>query len=283
MDPYEARNLNCNMENTANMLHCTGNITVQDFILRNFSYSFGFHCFNCLGCSLRGLVYNLKIYGQTNETHCVKLSYWTADICYPYTQYGVFPNLLGGENINISQLAFGCYEHSIPFKCYLLLPKCDPVSKQMIHPCKEMCNDFLNACEHLFGYIYDCDYLPPWSGDILCLYHLVRLTGPPIVRNATVELTNETAECSCSEGFTLAGNKTIMCKSQGLWSTPPQCLLIEDTKSGSTLFVPVLIPLLSFYLLIILIIITVLICKIRKSKPRQGINGIRMQADIELK
>ena len=115
MDPYEARILNCNMENTTNMLHCTGDITVQDFKPRNFSYSFGFQCFNCLTCSLRGLVYNLKIYGQTNETHCVELSYWTADICYPYTQYGVFPNLLGGENINVSLLAFGCYEHSIPF------------------------------------------------------------------------------------------------------------------------------------------------------------------------
>ena len=122
MDSYESRILNCHVENTTKMLHCTGNITVQDFIPRKLSFSFGFQCFGCFSCSLRGLVYHFKIYGQTNETDCVELSYWTADICYPYTQYGVFPNLLGGENINISQAAFACYEHSIPFKCYLLLP-----------------------------------------------------------------------------------------------------------------------------------------------------------------
>ena len=152
----------------------------------------------------------------------------------------------------------------------------------MIHPCKEMCNDYLNACEHLFGYIYDCDYLPPWSGDIPCLYHLVRCTAPPVVKNDSVAWTNDTAEYSCSEGFTLVGNKTITCKSLGIWSTPPQCLLIEG-KPSSNLFVPILTPLVSVLILIILIITIVLICKIRsKSKRKQGVNRDRMQVGIEL-
>ena len=161
----------------------------------------------------------------------------------------------------------------------------------MIHPCREMCNDYLNECEHLFGYIYDCDYLPPWGGDIPCLYYLVRCTAPPIVTNSTVEWINDTAEYSCSEGLTLLGNKTITCKSLGLWTAPPQCLLIEGkpelkqaTASSSNLLFLALIPLLSVYILIMVITIIVVTCKIKsKAKRRQGVNRDRLQANIELK
>ena len=71
--------LRCEIDNVV-MLHCTGNITVQDFIARNFSFSFGFNCsqinpFN----SLKGLIYNFSITELTNETNCFELSH--ADIC----------------------------------------------------------------------------------------------------------------------------------------------------------------------------------------------------------
>ena len=288
MDLYESEPLNCHVDNTINTIHCTG----KDFKPRHFSFSFGFQCFNCFSCSLRGLSYNLKIYGQTNETHCLAMSPRTANTCYTYSQYGVFPNLLGHMNIDIDprDFKFECLDHVIPFICYVYLPKCDPVSKQVIHPCREMCHDYLNTCGNILGEIRDCNYLPSSNGDIPCIHHLVRCTAPPIVENATVVSTNDTAEYSCSEGFTLVGNKTVTCKSLRLWSAPPQCLLIEgkskpspDTKSGSTLFVSVLTALLSVYLLIILIIIIVVICKIRsKARRIHGVNGDQMQADMEL-
>ena len=72
LDRDASRLLVCENDNTTNTYHCTGNIAVQDFIPRHFSFSFGFKC--CLSCSLRGLVYKLRIYGQTNETNCVPLS-----------------------------------------------------------------------------------------------------------------------------------------------------------------------------------------------------------------
>ena len=49
-----------------NTLHCAGNITVQDFIRRKFSISFGFHCHGVTSTSrLKGLTYNISIYPQT--------------------------------------------------------------------------------------------------------------------------------------------------------------------------------------------------------------------------
>ena len=203
-----SRTLNCD---TDNMLHCTGNITIQDFKPRNFSFSFGFQCFNCFSCSLKGLAYNLKIYGQTNETHCMALSRRIVDFCYRYTSYGVFPNLLGVEIVDMGtwNASTGCYELAIPFNCYMLIPKCDPISKRIIPPCREMCHDYLNACNHIFRHTYNCDYLPTRDGNIPCIYYLTTCTAPPVVKNAEVVSTNDTAQYSCSEGFTLIGNKTI--------------------------------------------------------------------------
>ena len=222
LDRHESKPLKCETDNNTG-IHCTGNITVQDFIPRIFSFSFGFNCsYLCGSCSLRGLVYHLGIYGQTNKTQCVALSHRDAAICY---DYGVFPNLFGIEYVGIPLRYIECLELPLPFDCYVLIPKCDPVSKQMIHPCREMCHDFLNACNYMFGYLYNCDYLPPRDGIIPCLYGPLSCTAPPIVKNATVVSINDTAQYSCSEGLTLVGNKSITCKSLGLWTAPPQCLL----------------------------------------------------------
>ena len=285
MNQHESRPLKCETYNTTNTIHCTGNKTVQDFKPRKFSFSFGFNCsYLCGSCSLKGLVYKLRIYGQTNESHCVALSHMDTAICY---DYGVFPNLFGIEYVGIPLRPRGCLELPVPFDCYVLIPKCDPVSKQMIHPCREMCHDFLSACNYMFGYKYNCDYLPARDGNIPCLYGPSSCTAPPKVKNASVEWINETAHYSCSEGLTLVGNKTITCKSLGLWSTPPQCLLIEGKtkpESATKLFVSILTPLLSVFLVIILILVILVIGRIRsKAKQTQGINREHLQADIELK
>ena len=210
---------------------------------------------------------------QTNKIHCVA---WNARVCY---QYVAFPSLLGNEIGFISSGDEGCLDDpAIPFDCYVIVPKCDPVSKQIIHPCREMCHDYLNACNDMYGYTYNCDYLPARDGDIPCIYHLVRCTAPPVVKNATVAWTNDTAEYSCSEGFSLVGNKSITCYPLGRWSTPPQCLHIEPKQTN--LFV---LPVLTVCILIILIILIVVICKIRsRSKRKQGVNRDRMQVDVGL-
>ena len=64
--------LKCDTTRT-DTLHCVGKLTVQDFIPRQFSFSFGFLCDEISqSSSLKGLVYNTNLY-ITNETNCYDL------------------------------------------------------------------------------------------------------------------------------------------------------------------------------------------------------------------
>ena len=184
--PNHSRSLRCEMDNV-DMLHCTGNITVQDFIPRNFSFSFGFYC-SQIGptSSLKGLIYKISITNQTNETKCFELSHW--DICYRYLQYGVDVNLFGRQNnhtdrwwsaiLTDSKYNMTCYQHRVEFLCYMFVSKCDPNSKRIIPPCREMCHDYKYGCYQ--GASFDCDYLPPLAGDVPCFYEPVWCKDPPL-------------------------------------------------------------------------------------------------------
>ena len=72
LDKYHSRTLRCEGANTSKT-HCTANITIQDFIPRTFSFSFGrsYDVFNHFARfmikPLKGLIYNISIYG-TNTT-----------------------------------------------------------------------------------------------------------------------------------------------------------------------------------------------------------------------
>ena len=122
LDRHQSRPLKCLPDNNTIGIHCIGNITIQDFKPRHFSFPFGFHCQDrCASWSLNGLVYRLTIYGQTNRTKCVTLSFESAKDCYPYSQYSMFPNLLGHTHFkDLSfhyQLGYSstCYQHAVPF------------------------------------------------------------------------------------------------------------------------------------------------------------------------
>ena len=226
----------------------TGYTEVQDFIPRKFSFSFGFRCdeINPM-ISLRGLAYEVNIYG-TNETLC--LGVHTNSTCYHYAQYGVTPNLMG-RHIVVHEMFFSqnrileflfkyktnCYQHFHEFSCYVNIPKCDPISKQVIHPC--MCYDAKNACGSFKK--FNCDYLQSFNGSVECLYYSVWCGEPPKVQNATVSINcsniahihylNDKTEYSCDEGFEMEGNKTITCMYSGHWSTPPKCSLKQMIQS----------------------------------------------------
>ena len=100
--------LTCGIENTTNMIHCTGNITVQDFTPRNLTFSFGFKCKLVWRyiVSLRGLLYKMRIH-VTNETECVRLPRLpTNHTCHRYVQHGMFPNLSGTKYLSSLQRSF---------------------------------------------------------------------------------------------------------------------------------------------------------------------------------
>ena len=282
LDRQASRPLKCLNDNSTS-IHCTGDITIQDFKPRHFSFSFGFKCgCRCRSCSLRGLVYDLRIYGQTNETICAYLD--STHLCHPFKRHGVFPNLLGYTKFKDYSFTYQkgysstCYQHDFLFLCHLYLPICN--FTRIIPPCREMCHDYLNACRHLVGYEYDCDYLPRKIGNIPCFHRFIGCNAPPSVENAVVVRRDDTAEFSCSEGFTLVGYTNITCMLSGKWSRPPHCVpasLEEETPK-------LLVPLLSVFVLVILIVIITLICRIKlKAKRTQPVNRDQMQADIEPK
>ena len=277
--------LNCHVDN---FTHCHGNITVQDFKPRNFSFSFGFNCSRITPISsLRGLVYNISIRGQTNETNCFELLH--ADICYRYLQYGADFNLFGRENkktdrwwsviLTDSKYSLSCYQHSIEFLCYMFVSKCDPNSKKIIPPCREMCHDYKYGC--FKGASFDCDYLPSLVDDVPCFYEPVWCKEPPIVKNAEVftnftkkgsYLLPVTAEYSCSEGFKLYGNQIISCLRSGDWSKPPHCL--TEPKSH---FLLILLPSLLIPLTILLLIATSIYH--HRMKGKDVVKGKHVQSD----
>ena len=140
------------------------------------------------------------------------------------------------------------------------LPKCDPLTKQVMHPCREMCWDFLEGCRKKFRDILDkidmksvhnshtylhlkfreksqlvnCDYLPPSNGNIPCFYKPVTCDSPPDVTNGTRILNatrkntyelHDVVQCKCvDETFKMIGNRSITCLYSGEWSHPtPKC------------------------------------------------------------
>ena len=186
VNPGVSRFLKCDEERTGTV-HCTGNITVQEFFPRMFSFSFGFNCgWIAPTVSLAGLIYNISFYG-TNDTDCFKLE--TGDPCTRYIQYGMNFSLHGEYN-NRSKDWFDfylfkllnyhatCYQHTQELLCGMLIPKCDPNSKQVIVPCSEMCHDFRTGCNNFNNYLnylipYDCNYLPSLSGNVPCFYESI--------------------------------------------------------------------------------------------------------------
>ena len=190
-------------------IHCKGNISIKDFQPRNFAFSFGFYCDQITAnSSLKGLVYNISIYEQTNVTSCIYLPRKVRHLCSRYFVHGLIPYLIGLEDMVDVLSHWGmitsyatifmelCYQHLQELMCHIVVPKCDPVSGQVIHPCREMCYDFKNACSKitLSMSIYlsekmphiktnnnkmvlditaigaDCEYLPSSRDNISCLY-----------------------------------------------------------------------------------------------------------------
>ena len=286
------RNKNCKL-GVNNTRHCVGRITVQDFIPRIISFSFGFWCKHIdypwlYGhVSLKRLTFNITIYRQTEGVSCFPL---TGDsICRNYYKYAGLPNLLGVEHITDSSLSsmmgdsFQCYQHRIELFCHLYTPRC---SGYLFHPCREMCHDYHRACGN-DRFDMNCNYLPSLNDGIQCYDKKVICDHPMIVKNGAVfvNTTNkrvQIAKYSCNEGFRLEGNSTVTCLYTGEWSSePPVCL--AETPIQKT-WVQVLIALFILYIVVMVVIIIVVIHRMRlKSAKEVGFQGEQVETDIELK
>ena len=273
--------------------HCAGNITVQDFIRRNFSISFGFRCRDVKPTtSLKGLIFNITIYPQREGVTCFPL---TGDsICRNYYGYGGFPNLLGDEHIGDSSLSslirksFQCYQYPIELFCRLYIPRCR--WGNLVHPCREMCHDYFRACSN-DTLDMNCDYLPSRTDGIqcydkkmICSYAHLTIQNGTVVSYGTTERTY-TAEFFCKRGFTLEGNSTITCLYSGEWSSElPVCLPVAEDTARSESWVLILTTIFILYIVAVVVVIVAVIYKIRlKAMDKIGLQREQVEIDIELK
>ena len=267
-------------------IKCTGKTTIQDYVPRNYAISFGFYCDFKGMSTLKGLEYNISIYDQSNETKCspVPHEHYNDVDCRDFYSHMSLPNVIGNTDFKsilavinylksleaalnfVLEPAFTkplCYKHLVEALCHTVLPKCDPDSGQVIHPCKETCEELIDGCiekslfilhslgvlnkrflahlaqningDYRSNNLINCDYLPSCLGTIPCFYKPVTCHGPPpSVTNATIVTefspTNiyvapAKIEYSCqNETLQMKDGNGSTCLYSGQWSDPPQCV-----------------------------------------------------------
>ena len=166
----------------------------------------------------------------------------------------------------------------------LYLPKCDPVTQQVIHPCREMCKDVIEGCwqklwallarmssefrytNHFLFFasieklnFINCDYLPSLHGSVPCFYKNVTCDSPPDVTNGTriinateknvYELYDVVQYACLNETFTMKGKSAITCLYSGEWSHPPPTCIPQGINFLNALHIvlPVLIASVIIY------------------------------------
>ena len=301
--------------------NCHSKTIVQDFIPRNYGFSIGCRCGRPAQVApVQGLAYNISIYDQSNKTECrsrsipihrsiMEQNHFTKYCANLYSLMSL-PNLIGDQNwkqslrwteafLLIESVSFGllakdlkkCYKYFSEFMCHVVVPKCDPDTEQVIHPCKETCYEIGEACfknillilrqlntsnEALLmnwtrigsssRELLNCDYLPSNGGPIPCFHKQVTCQSPPNVSNTKVSLANSTytakseVKYMCQSGiFQMEGNNTSTCLYSGQWSELPKC---NPRKMTSDIhpFVIVL-PLFIIPFIIVMATVTISYCK----------------------
>ena len=303
-----------------------GTVSVQDYIPRNFYLTFGFHCDVPSIYPLQELRYNISFTKQSNETNtCTNYSVLRfAEKCSRFYHETSVPNLVGGETVSdilnslkqsraIQTLVFSdetCYQHLSEVVCYIMLPKCDPVTQQILHPCREMCYDLVegywimlknllvimgyelkynNRPNHFYNtYISSlniaqkltCDYLPSVTENVPCFYKPMSCDSPPIdsniirIRNSTrkevYQLHNVVQYACVNDTFKMVGNESVSCQYSGEWSTLPTC---EAAKNSGISPLYIVVPLFAVPLFIIALV-TVGIRHERKTIPAQSLDSL---------
>ncbi len=290
-------------------------IKIYDFKERNFSFSLGFFCTELLeknNISLNGIMYDFYVYNQTKVPYCGRRFPYIYDLTYTCLQF--YPhmseqNLLGVINRDVSFVnnfqgrsifesvkrtfllsnSKMFYQHFEELACRLLLPECKSKGTVVVHPCQEMCHDFVDAFWEIlkdqipklmkvfpslaeafrqgnqYENILNCSYLPSLSDPYPCHYQAVECDSPPIVENAAVNQSIQfsvfsTVEYFCvNDQYQMEGNNTVTCLYSGHWSKPPVCKkVVIGFNSPAVITISILaVPFVIF--------VALLVCSCRKS------------------
>ena len=146
----------------SDMLHCKGRAMIQDYVPRNYGFSFGYDCMYSERPSLRGLSFNVTISEQTNKTTCIKIPEidYSFFKCHKLYNYSSLPSMIGIPSteyleelisesgishligIMLSSNGRLCHKYARELLCHIISPKCYPVKEEVIHPCKETLAEF---------------------------------------------------------------------------------------------------------------------------------------------
>ena len=86
------------------VIYCYGKTMIQDFIPRDYAFSFGCQCVRTMPKpTFKGLVYNISIYSQSNRTKCVPTDAMSRENllkeCAELYPFMSLPNLIGDHNL----------------------------------------------------------------------------------------------------------------------------------------------------------------------------------------
>ena len=184
------------------------------------------------------------------------------------------------------------------FLCHILAPECDIIKEQVIHPCKETCSEFFQACTESimsvlknpnfkgslfrstwkkgFRQFVDCDYLPSFNGSVPCYYQPVTCESPPnitnsrivngIVRNTTYQAKSKVEYECVNETFHTEGNRTVTCLYNGEWNKIPMCKRRYESLNPLSIVLPLL--LIPMFLLITIFLLRSLACATQENLTR---------------
>ncbi len=164
----EYRGSSCFLQ-TGDRVKCIGDISIQDYVPTYFSASFGFRCSqkDHIQQSLKGLQFNISIYGLTNITRCTKMPQQNEENlgqCSAMIQFTTYPNLIGNWSQHsliidhvllslkellsktLSAAEFPCHKFLEDFICHSIFPKCNPNTGVTEHVCREMCEELEDVC-----------------------------------------------------------------------------------------------------------------------------------------
>ena len=136
-------------EKNSDVVHSHCKIIIQDFIPRKYGFSSGCRCDEAVRMPpLKGLLYNITIYDQSNKTICEPTNILAQQViiryCASLYPFMSFPNLIGDltledvikwmngyylfEGLSVGVFAKDfkrCYKYFNELMCYVVVPKCD--------------------------------------------------------------------------------------------------------------------------------------------------------------
>ncbi len=284
------------------------NIKIYDFLERNFSFSLGFKCSTLLvkqNLSLKGISYDINFHQQKHNVSCnhKEFSAFTGILhdCPQFYSHMSEENLVGVTELHLSdedddkkimyletfKKAFLYdnddvifYKYFDEILCHFFVPECSVKEDIVIHPCQEMCYDFVVAfwkilkqsipklvklfpsvvkkLQQIYEYddALDCSYLPSQNDSVPCYYQPVICGPPPNVANAKVKygeklVVNSTAEYSCVDDHAMVGNSTVTCLYSGHWSEPPICRDVSVSNSPVAVVIIILLLPLSLFVAVV--------------------------------